>query len=66
MIGSLLFGAELFAIDTAFYLIFIGAAAFTVGLVGMIGFELPTWLGAMVVLCHPIGHVHVHISEETL
>ncbi len=43
VIGSLLFGAELFAIDTAFYLIFIGAAAFTVGLVGMIGFELPTW-----------------------
>ena len=43
VIGALLFGAELFAIDAAFYLIFLGAAALTVGLVGMIGFELPSW-----------------------
>jgi len=37
VIGALLFSAELFAIDAAFYLIFLGAAALTVGLVGMIG-----------------------------
>ncbi len=43
VIGALLFGAELFAIDAAFYLIFLGAAALTVGLVGMIGLELPSW-----------------------
>ena len=43
VIGSLLFGAELFAIDAAFYLIFIGAAAFIVGCIGLIGVELPSW-----------------------
>ncbi len=43
VIGALLFSAELFAIDAAFYLIFLGAAALTVGFVGMIGVELPSW-----------------------
>jgi inner membrane protein len=43
VIGTLLLCAELFAIDAQYYLIFIGAGAIVVGLVGMIGIELPAW-----------------------
>jgi membrane protein implicated in regulation of membrane protease activity len=44
VIGTLLLGIELFAIDAQFFLIFIGAAAIVVGLVGMLGIDLPPWL----------------------
>ena len=44
VIGTLLLGIELFAIDAQFFLIFIGAAAIVVGLVGMLGIDLPLWL----------------------
>jgi membrane protein implicated in regulation of membrane protease activity len=44
VIGTLLLGIELFAIDAQFFLIFIGAAAIVVGLVGMLGVDLPPWL----------------------
>jgi len=43
VIGTLLLGAELFAIDAQFYLVFIGAGAIVVGLVGLIGIDLPGW-----------------------
>ena len=44
VIGTLLLGIELFAIDAQFFLIFIGAAAIVVGLIGMLGINLPVWL----------------------
>ena len=44
VIGTLLLGIELFAIDAQFFLIFLGAAAIVVGLVGMLGIALPAWL----------------------
>lgn len=43
IIGFLLMGAELFAVDAAFYLIFVGAAAICVGLVEFAGVSLPVW-----------------------
>lgn len=43
VIGTLLFCAELFAIDAQFYLIFIGAGAIIVGLTGLLGVEFPVW-----------------------
>ena len=43
IVGTLLLGAEMFAIDAQFYLIFVGVAAIGVGLVGMVGLELPLW-----------------------
>ena len=43
VIGALLFGAELFAIDAQFYLIFIGAGALIVGVVEFTGIEMPPW-----------------------
>jgi membrane protein implicated in regulation of membrane protease activity len=43
VIGTLVFCAELFAIDAQFYLIFIGAGAIVVGLTGLLGVELPAW-----------------------
>lgn len=43
IIGTLLLAAELFAVDAQFYLIFVGAGALVVGLLGMIGVDLPGW-----------------------
>jgi membrane protein implicated in regulation of membrane protease activity len=43
VIGTLLLCAELFAIDAQFYLIFIGAGAIIVGLIGLAGIDLPVW-----------------------
>ncbi len=43
VIGTLLFCAELFAIDAQFYLIFIGAGALIVGVTGMLGITMPAW-----------------------
>ena len=42
-IGIILMGAELTAVDAAFYLIFVGAAAVCVGIVGLAGVEVPVW-----------------------
>ena len=44
VLGTLLLAIELFAIDAQFFLIFIGAAAIVVGLVGMLGINLPVGL----------------------
>ena len=44
VLGTLLLAIELFAIDAQFFLIFIGAAAIVVGLIGMLGIALPPWL----------------------
>ena len=44
IIGTLLLGLELFAVDAQFFLIFIGAGAIVVGLVGMLGIDLPVWM----------------------
>ncbi len=43
VIGTLLLCAELFAIDAQFYLIFIGAGAIVVGLIGLAGIDFPIW-----------------------
>jgi len=42
-VGIVLIGAELVAVDAAFYLIFVGAAALLVGIIGLVGFPLPEW-----------------------
>jgi inner membrane protein len=44
VLGTLLLAIELFAIDAQFFLIFIGAAAIVVGLIGMLGLNLPVGL----------------------
>jgi membrane protein implicated in regulation of membrane protease activity len=41
--GIALLCLELFAIDVQFYLIFIGVGAIVVGLIGVIGIDVPTW-----------------------
>jgi inner membrane protein len=43
VIGVLLFGAELLAIDAHFYLIFLGAAALAVGVADYFGMDVPIW-----------------------
>ncbi len=43
VIGTLLFCAELFAVDAQFFLIFVGAGAIVVGLTGLAGLGLPVW-----------------------
>jgi membrane protein implicated in regulation of membrane protease activity len=43
VIGAVLLGAEMFAIDAQFYLVFIGVSAALVGLAGLMGIDLPLW-----------------------
>ncbi len=44
IIGALLLGAELFAVDAQFYLVFIGIAALVVGVGDAVGLDIPVWL----------------------
>jgi inner membrane protein len=44
IVGAVLLGAELAFVDAQFYLVFIGAAAILVGLLGMGGLALAPWL----------------------
>ncbi len=43
IVGFVLMGAELTAVDAAFYLIFVGAAAIFMGILGLAGLTLPVW-----------------------
>lgn len=43
ILGVGLFGVELFAVDAQFYLVFAGLAAVLVGLLGLVGVDLPVW-----------------------
>ena len=42
-VGIILMGVELAAVDAAFYLIFVGAAAVCVGIIALAGLALPVW-----------------------
>ena len=64
ILGAVVIGIELLAVDAQFYLVFAGVAAVTVGLLNLVGLELPVagqWLlfavlavGAMFTLRRPI------------
>ncbi len=41
--GTLLLGAEMLGVSAQFYLVFVGAAAIVVGLLGMAAVPLPEW-----------------------
>ena len=43
-VGAILLGSELAFVDAQFYLVFVGASAFVVGLLALTGLELPMWL----------------------
>jgi membrane protein implicated in regulation of membrane protease activity len=43
ILGAVLFGAEMIAIDAQFYLVFLGLSAAVVGLLGLFGLALPEW-----------------------
>jgi membrane protein implicated in regulation of membrane protease activity len=43
-IGAILLGAELAFVDAQFYLVFVGASAFVVGLLSFAGLALAPWL----------------------
>jgi membrane protein implicated in regulation of membrane protease activity len=44
VIGAILLGSELAFVDAQFYLVFVGAAAFVVGLAQVAGLGAPVWL----------------------
>ena len=44
IIGAILLGAELLAVDAQFYLIFLGISAALVGLAGLFGIVMPEWV----------------------
>jgi membrane protein implicated in regulation of membrane protease activity len=41
--GAMLLGAELFLLDAQFYLVFLGISAALVGLMGLVGVNMPQW-----------------------
>jgi membrane protein implicated in regulation of membrane protease activity len=43
VLGIGLLGVEMFVIDAQFYLVFIGLSAAIVGLLGLVGVDLPEW-----------------------
>lgn len=43
ILGAVILGAELFAIDAQFYLVFLGISAALVGLAGLLGVAMPEW-----------------------
>lgn len=43
IIGAVLLGVELFAIDAQFFLVFLGVSAALVGLMGLFGIAMPEW-----------------------
>jgi len=43
ILGAVLLGAELFAIDAQFYLVFMGVSAALVGFASMFGIVMPEW-----------------------
>ena len=43
ILGALLLGAELFAIDAQFFLVFMGVSAAIVGFAGLFGVVMPEW-----------------------
>ncbi len=43
VLGIGLLGVEMFVIDAQFYLVFIGLSAAIVGLLGLVGVDLPSW-----------------------
>jgi inner membrane protein len=43
VLGIGLLGVEMFVIDAQFYLVFIGLSAALVGVLGLVGIELPGW-----------------------
>ncbi len=44
VLGIGLLGVEMFVIDAQFYLVFIGLSAAVVGLLGLVGVDLPSWM----------------------
>ncbi len=43
ILGAILLGAELFAIDAQFFMVFLGLAAGIVGLASLLGIAMPEW-----------------------
>ena len=43
VLGAVILGAELFAIDAQFYLVFLGLSAALIGLAGLMGLAMPEW-----------------------
>jgi membrane protein implicated in regulation of membrane protease activity len=43
ILGAIFMGAELFAVDAQFYLIFLGFSALLVGVLGVVGIVIPEW-----------------------
>lgn len=48
ILGAVLLGAEMFAIDAQFYLVFLGLSAALVGLASLFGLTMPEWAQWMV------------------
>jgi len=55
VLGIGLLGVEMFVIDAQFYLVFVGLSAAVVGLLGLVGVDLPSWLQWLVFSALALG-----------
>ena len=62
-LGAFLLGAELFAIDVQFYLVFLGVSAALVGLAGLC-WHCDARVGTMDGVRQPFADFDVYISQE--
>lgn len=44
VLGAILLGAEMFAVDAQFYLVFLGLSAIIVGVADLLGIAMPLWV----------------------
>jgi membrane protein implicated in regulation of membrane protease activity len=56
-VGAILLGSELAFVDAQFYLVFVGASAFVVGMVQLAGLNMPAWLQWLVFAALAAGSV---------
>jgi membrane protein implicated in regulation of membrane protease activity len=56
-VGAILLGSELAFVDAQFYLVFVGASAFVVGIVQLTGLSMPAWLQWLVFAALAAGSV---------
>ena len=55
VVGAVLLGSELTFVDAQFYLVFVGASAFVVGMLQLTGLGMPVWLQWLIFAALTVG-----------
>jgi hypothetical protein len=63
-VGALLLAAEMTIVDLEFFLVFLGASALLVGMLGLAGVPLPFWMQWIVFAVLAIGSLVFSVSAS--